>query len=208
MSGKNHPDHQIAILTASYCSLADEFVPGPFTELDMGCGNGSFTTQLAQRYADRRIFASDVMLGRLRKLQKRNNRLGVPNVRCLRVESRHLMGYMIPDGALDRLHLLCPDPWPKEKHRANRLMSSDFYGQIFRVLNTDGIFHFASDEADYFASVSEQILISGLFEPAFESIADIADIHSDFEKRWLLLGKPVQHGAWRKVIPTGPFIGH
>ena len=39
-----------------------------FVELDMGCGRGKFTLELAKRFPDRLILASDVMLGRLRKL--------------------------------------------------------------------------------------------------------------------------------------------
>lgn len=191
-------EKEILILTADYCSLRDHIPVDHICELDMGCGNGSFTTLLAQRYPERKIFASDVMLGRLRKLARRNGRVNVDNVSCLRVESRHLIGYMLPDNAFDRIHLLCPDPWPKDKHRVNRLMSSNFMGRLVRVLKSGGIFHFSSDEPEYYFPTVELVTRSGLFELAPDAIADIADIRSDFENRWLTLGKPVRHIAWRK----------
>ena len=79
---------------------------------------------LAARYPERRILAADVMLGRLRKVVKRLERSGSANWEVLRVEARMLIGRMLPDASLDRIHLLCPDPWPKGRHRGHRLLAA------------------------------------------------------------------------------------
>ncbi len=204
-----HPeDENIHILTASYCSLRDLFPLDQTIELDMGCGSGSYTTQLAAKYPERKVFASDVMIGRLRKLVKRNIRENVDNISALRVESRHLLGYMIPDACIDRLHLLCPDPWPKDKHRANRLMASDFVTHIARILKPYKVFHFSSDDAPYFDAVVEVMDQSGRFVRDDSQIADLEGIQSDFERRWLAQGKPVRHAAWRVLPAVKPAVGH
>ena len=138
MSG-HAEDQEIVFLTGTYYS----WIPtGDVCELDLGCGCGSYTTQLAQRYPERQILAADVMVGRLRKLVKRMHREGVENIVPLRTEARHLVGLALPDGSLDRIHLLCPDPWPKGRHRGHRLLASDFTAQLHRVLKKDGLFHF------------------------------------------------------------------
>lgn len=201
-------DSSIHILTASYCTLHDLFPPNETIEVDLGCGNGSYTTQLAQMYPERRVFGCDVMIGRLRKLVKRNRRLNIENITALRVESRHLLGYMIPDASVDRLHLLCPDPWPKDRHRANRFLSSDMVGQIARILKPDAIFHFSSDDAPYFDAVVNVMETSHRFVNEDDAIADLKTLQSDFEKRWLSQGKAVRHAAWRVIPAVKPAAGH
>ena len=114
-------------------------------ELDMGCGKGSFTTELAKRHPERLILAADMLSGRLRKLVKRNQREGVNNMRVMKAEARMLIARLLPDRALDRIHILCPDPWPKDRHSGNRLLSSDFMTHIHRVLKDDGVWHFSTD---------------------------------------------------------------
>lgn len=195
-------DSGIKMLTSEYLRLQDliHFHEDKQVELDLGCGCGSFTTALAERYPERLILAADVMIGRLRKLVKRNQREQVENITALRVEARHLLSYMLHDGSINRLHILCPDPWPKGRHRHNRLLCSDFMKNIHRILTKHGIFHFATDDDHYYESVSKVIKASNLFTESSDSHSDIVDIKSDFEKRWLAQGKQVRHLTWLKKI--------
>ncbi|MDD5697065.1 MAG: methyltransferase domain-containing protein [Victivallaceae bacterium] len=189
-------DKYISILTGDYCRLDDRFtLTGKTIELDLGCGKGSFSTRLAERCPERLIFAADVMIGRLRKLQKRNARAGIANVRPLRVEAAQLVA-MIPDRTLTRLHILCPDPWPKERHRAHRLLSSEFVGQLHRVLKPGGHFHFSTDDPAYYEAVRRIVSGSGLFRKQSKLPAELAAISSDFELRWNEQGKTVRHLLW------------
>ena len=115
---------------------------------------------------------------------------------------------MLPDSSIDRIHILCPDPWPKNRHRGNRLLCSDFTSQLHRVLKKDGIFHFSSDDEYYCEAVNRIIAASGIFEAFPDGIADLQGVQSDFERRWLSEGKPVHHRAW-KVLPLPEItIGH
>ena len=140
-------DNDIRFLTGFY-GIWDVPQDRP-VELDLGCGAGSYTIAMAKRFPGRKVYAADVMLGRLRKVVRRSRRENAPNVEVLRVEARYLLGRLLPDRSLDRIHLLCPDPWPKGRHRGHRLLASDFTTQIHRVLKDDGIFHFSSDDEYY-----------------------------------------------------------
>lgn len=197
-------DCHIEILTGRYSGY--ELPESGGVELDLGCGSGSFTVALAARYPERRILAADVMLGRLRKLVRRRERLKLDNLSILRVEARYLVGRMLPDGGLDRIHLLCPDPWPKGRHRGHRLLSSDFTARLHRVLKQDGIFHFSSDDEYYCQAVNREMTRSELFVPDPQAIADVAELKSDFERRWLESGRRVEHLAWRR-LPLPPYRG-
>lgn len=175
-------------------------VPGQRIELDLGCGSGGFTVSLAKSKPDALIFGADVMLGRLRKVEKLGRRSGVSNMELLRVEARHLISLIAPDNYFDRIHILCPDPWPKHKHKGNRLMSSDFMMQLNRVLKKDGILHFATDDSDYMASTKQNLETSLLFEYApQEALGDVREFKTEFEKDWLAIGRTVPHIALRPV---------
>ena len=199
-------DEKIRLLSREYCVI--QLDPATVCELDLGCGSGSFTAALAARYPERHILAADVMLGRLRKVVRRLERCGSDNWQVFRVEARMLIGRMLPDSSIDRIHLLCPDPWPKGRHRGHRLLASDFTAALHRVLKADGVFHFSSDDANYCRAVEEVMTASKLFAPASDGAADLADVKSDFELKWLAEGKTVKHLTWRKLPLPPHTIGH
>ena len=170
---------------------------GKFLELDLGCGEGTFAVLLAERYPDRQIMAADVMLGRVRKLCRKIFRRGLGNVRALRGDVRHLVGALLPDGSVDRLHILCPDPWPKGRHRWHRLISSELVGQLARVIKKGGTLHIATDDVNYLSEAERAVELSGLFDRDDSLVADLAGISTDFEARFAAVGTVVQHYAWR-----------
>lgn len=176
----------------SLISLPDEKI----IELDLGCGKGTFSTKLAKKYPSSLILATDVMIGRLRKLYKRNKREKIENIRLLRGDAWFLFNQCIPDGKIARIHILCPDPWPKDKHRPNRLISSEFAGRLHSKLCSGGVFHFSTDDKEYFASSTNVIEKSGLFMRNDDAISDVINIKTDFEKRWNQMGLTVFHAAW------------
>ncbi|MBE6368631.1 MAG: methyltransferase domain-containing protein [Lentisphaerae bacterium] len=177
-------------------------------ELDLGCGKGSFTTELAKRHPERIILAADVLSGRLRKLVKRNQRDGVENMRVLKAEARMLVARLLPDKTLSRIHILCPDPWPKDRHSGNRLLSSDFMTHIHRVLEDNGVWHFSTDDLEYLAAVRQAVKASQLFAEDPQRLDDVDDIKTDFEVMWNSMGKTVYHHAWVKLPLPRPAIGH
>ena len=100
------------------------------------------------------------------------------------------------DSYFDRVHILCPDPWPKHKHKGNRLMAADFMMHLFRVLKPGGVLHFATDDPNYMASTRKNLEESGLFDylPA-SALDDVKDFKTDFERGWLEIGRTVPHIA-------------
>lgn len=198
MKGKSFDvNRNIRFLTSEYSIL--ETGTMDLIEMDAGCGKGGFACRLASKYPDRTILAADVMLGRLRKLRSKTEKSGLQNVHILRADLRHLAGYMLQDLSIDRMHILCPDPWPKNKHAANRIMCSEFIGMLHRKLKAGGVLHFSTDDARYFSTVESLLSISGLFSRDDSSISDLDGVMSDFEILWHGKSRHVAHGGWIKL---------
>ena len=188
----------IFILTDCYSCL--ETGKAVFRELDLGCGKGGFTRELSSKYPERTILAADIMIGRLRRLEKRIKATGISNIELLRIDAWNLIGYTLPDESVDRIHILCPDPWPKAKHKQYRLLSSEFIGRMLRVMKRNGSVHFATDDRNYFESVEKLFRCNTAYKREDSLISDIAEIRSDFEKKWVANGTGVTHAAWRRAI--------
>lgn len=123
--------------------------------MDVGCGKGRFLLAHARRHPDLRILGLERKLRRIRKLDRKATREGLTNIRLLRMEAMYAMTYLIPDEWIDICYVYFPDPWPKERHQGNRLMSPAFLDQIDRTLSPQGVVHFATDHEPYFKDVLE-----------------------------------------------------
>ena len=191
----------IHLLTNTYAVIDPWFgrCPQPI-ELDMGCGKGRFALDLAAYYPDRLILGSDVMLGRLRRVARKVERRGLENVELLRAESIELVGYQLPDCSVRRLHLLCPDPWPKARHRHQRLITTDFLTRVARVLEPDGVLHIATDHTPYLLATKALLDALPFFAAAPDRLDDLRDLKTDFELTWEQRGKTVPHLAYRRVM--------
>lgn len=173
--------------------------PSGFVELDMGCGKGLYTLALGERYPERTVLASDVMHGRLRRLNNKVEKRHLTNVHLLRASSLELISFQLEPQSVDRIHLLCPDPWPKEHHRVKRLVTHDFLCRLPRVLKVGGVLHMSTDHAPYFMEWLKMMEDITLFEPAPNGASDMEDVKTDFELQWNAQGIPVQHACWRLV---------
>jgi len=171
--------------------------PGSAVELDLGCGRGGFLLDLAQAYPERLILGADIMLGRLRKVVNKAKTRGLTNIELLRVDAWALVGNILPDHCLLRVHVLCPDPWPKKRHRANRLLTSEFLGRLATKIVPGGILHLATDDEPYLAAMRAAIADLSGYRLDPEGLSDLGGMQTDFERGFAKLGRDVHHLAYR-----------
>jgi tRNA (guanine-N7-)-methyltransferase len=126
-------------------------------EIDLGCGDGSFLIEMAKHYPDRNFLGVERLLGRVRGVCKRIQELGLTNVKVLRLESQYTLEYLLEPHSVSRLHLLCPDPWPKARHHKRRLVQQDFLNILQEVLKPGGEFLFKTDHPEYHEWTQEQV---------------------------------------------------
>ena len=165
--------------------------------VDLGCGDGSFLCELAQRYPDQNFLGIERLVGRVAKACRKAS--AMENVRLLSVESSYAIRYLLPERSVETFYLLFPDPWPKRRHHRRRIVKTDFLNSIHRALADDSVFRIATDQSDYF----QQIRALAENHSGF-AIVDAEDVElplTKFERRFRGLGAPIHRLALRKISP-------
>jgi tRNA (guanine-N7-)-methyltransferase len=175
--------------------------------IELGSGDGSFLAEYAALRPEWNFIGVERLLGRLRKIDRKGRRLGLVNLRVVRVEAAYFLEYLLPKRSAAALHIYFPDPWPKRKHRKNRLINDSFPALAATALEPGGIVYLRTDDADYFAQMQNVFSASPLFlnVPTPEPLAGVL---TDFERGFLRRGVPTQRSAWQLKNQAGimPFL--
>jgi tRNA (guanine-N7-)-methyltransferase len=190
------PDHFRELTPADI--FADPSRP---LEIDLGCGDGTFLTGMATHHPERDFLGVERMLGRVSKTARKIDAQKLPNARIMRLESAYTVAWMLPQASVSRLHLLCPDPWPKKKHAARRLVNqAEFLDGLARILAPDGEFLLKTDDQPYF---EDALLSLESRAHQFQRLdwPDDAFFYpkTDFEQSWLHIGRVIHRARWRLI---------
>lgn len=158
-------------------------------EIDLGCGDGSFLMEMARHFPDRDFLGTERLLGRVRKVCRKITRRGLTNAKVLRLDSRYTVEWLIPESSVTRLHLLCPDPWPKMRHHRRRIMQETFFEAVLSSLVPGGEFLFMTDHEEYFKWAQKKMIEFGKFEIAEWHEDSFFYPKTDFQVQWESEGK-------------------
>lgn len=179
-------------------SLKEYFDPGRPLEVDLGCGDGKFVLEMAEQFPERDFLAVERLLGRVRKVCRQSQKRGLQNLKVLRLESLYTLEWLLPALSVDRLHLLCPDPWPKAKHHRRRMFQEPFLKALVRVLKPGGEFLFKTDHPEYFEWSEEHLAAFEGLERLDWAEDDFFYPKTDFQLQWEAEGKSLQRLRARK----------
>jgi tRNA (guanine-N(7)-)-methyltransferase len=167
--------------------------------VDLGCGDGSFLCELAQRIPEKNFLGIDKLAGRVAKTCRKASTLD--NVRVLNVEIAYAVRYLLPTDLVEKFYLFFPDPWPKRRHHRRRLVTEDFLDSIHRALVNGGLFHIATDLLDYFHQIERVAVGDSRFQKI--DIEDEAQLPATkFERRFRVQGLPIYRLSLRKISPV------
>jgi tRNA (guanine-N7-)-methyltransferase len=167
-------------------------------EVELGSGDGTFLAQYAAGHRDRNFIGVERLLGRMRKLDRKAGRLGLENVRCVRIEASYFLEYLLPPGTAQVLHVYYPDPWPKRRHHKHRLINERFPLLAREALAAGGAVYLRTDDAAYFAQMEAVFRACPFFEET-ETPEELASAPTDFERCFLAQGRRTLRLAFRKV---------
>jgi tRNA (guanine-N7-)-methyltransferase len=158
-------------------------------EIDLGCGDGSFLIDLAKQHPERDFIGVERLLGRCKKVAKKITKAVLNNAKILRLDSKYVVEWLLPEASISRIHLLCPDPWPKFKHHRRRLVQVPFLNAVKSALEPNGEFLFMTDHEEYFQYACEQIQAFGQFEILPWTDDSFFYPKTDFQIQWEAEGK-------------------
>ena len=178
----------------------DEVFPGSAPiEIDLGCGDGAFLMAMARANPEHNFLGIERLRGRVSKVCHKVAREDLKNARVLRIEVAYVVSNLLPAGSIAAFHLLFPDPWPKRRHHSRRAFTTEFLSRIHRALIGGGLFHVATDHADYFHQIEHVIAATNTF------VVSAEQYHfppTTFEQKFLIRGLSIQRLLLRKASPV------
>ena len=163
--------------------LAKLFQKSQPLEVELGCGDASFIAEYAARHPERNFIGVERLLGRIRKLDRKGRRGGLTNLRGVRIECSYFLEYLLPPHSATALHVYFPDPWPKQKHRKNRLINERFPELARAALTPGGAVYLRTDDPDYFGQMCAVFAGNPAFRLA-ETPPELATLLTDFEREF------------------------
>jgi tRNA (guanine-N7-)-methyltransferase len=170
--------------------------------LEIGTGMGETTAKIADGNRDIDYLGVEVHVPGVGALCKQIAERKLENLRICQHDAVEVVRDMLPEAALDGVHVFFPDPWHKARHNKRRLIQSPFVALLASRLKPGGYFHCATDWEDYAHQMLE--VLSG--EPTLENTAsqqlggfaprpEYRPL-TKFENRGIRLG----HGVWDVIF--------
>ncbi|MEY3890751.1 MAG: hypothetical protein RLY62_933 [Actinomycetota bacterium] len=119
------------------------------TILEIGSGMGEATAQIALNNSDTGYLAVEMHKPGLAALLLLIIENQISNIKMIREDATYLLANFIPDNSIDGIHLLFPDPWPKNRQHKRRIVQDDFVELVAKKLRVKGFIHIATDWQPY-----------------------------------------------------------
>ena len=200
--------------------------PGPIV-LELGCGKGDYTIELAERHPQMNFIGVDIKGARLWKGAKYATERGLGNVAFLRTRIEFI-GAFFGEGEVSQIWLTFSDPQLKSENA--RLTSPLFLERYRRFLSPGGRVHLKTDSRflhEYTLSVvrannlpllasSTDIYAPGtdrsgasLRDPSQPDGVDweeVTGVQTFYESMFLKMGLPITYMAFTLDGHDGPFV--
>jgi tRNA (guanine-N7-)-methyltransferase len=156
-------DHQAGLMTSLLPQLTIdisatppepvELLFGPHLaslRLEIGFGGGEHLLAEADAHPATGFIGCEPYVNGLAKILAQLEDRPRNNVRLFAGDAAELLTWL-PEGSLQRIDLIHPDPWPKRRHWKRRFVQDRTIAAMARALADSGEFRFVSDIDDYTA---------------------------------------------------------
>ena len=112
--------------------------------LELGCGKGEYTVNLARKYPAKNFIGIDIKGARLWRGAKTAQEERFGNVAFLRTQIE-LIALLFGEHEIDEIWITFPDPQLKYKRTKHRLINPVFLGKYKKILKKGGLLHLKTD---------------------------------------------------------------
>jgi tRNA (guanine-N7-)-methyltransferase len=162
--------------------------------LEIGFGGGEHVAAQAAAHARVGVIGCEVFENGVAKLLAEIARRDLGNVRILMDDARKLLA-ALPEKSLGRAFILFPDPWPKERHKKRRIVSTETLDRLAFALKDGAELRLATDIVDYARWMLERAPVHPAFEWLARRPADWRERPDDwpptrYEQKAIAAGRP------------------
>ncbi|MFA5555874.1 MAG: tRNA (guanosine(46)-N7)-methyltransferase TrmB [Flavobacteriaceae bacterium] len=112
--------------------------------VELGCGKGEYTVELAQKYSNKNFIGIDIKGARFWRGAKTAIEENMNNVAFVRTQIE-LIEHIFAEGEISEVWITFPDPQIKYKRTKHRLTNSGFLQRYKKILNKDGVVNLKTD---------------------------------------------------------------
>lgn len=172
--------------------------------LELACGRGEYTLDLARRYPDRNFIGVDIKGARIWQGARIALEEQLANAAFLRTRIEQIALFFDP-GEVDEIWITFPDPFLRQSKANRRLTSVRFLEEYRKILQDGGLVHLKTDEPVLYEFTLE--VLAGY--PPAELLVHEADIYAHplpfpelstqtyYEKMHLAAGKQIKYIRFR-----------
>jgi tRNA (guanine-N7-)-methyltransferase len=184
-------------------ALQNYFKDRKLFTLEIGCGHGDYSVELAQNFPKRNFIGIDIKSTRIYHGAIRSEELKLNNVAFVSIRVERLLEILVPKS-IEEIYIPFPDPHVRRASQNKRLVSPSLLKIYKELLLDSGLLHFKTDN-------------QGLFEYTIKSILDTQgkilhlteDLHNDdnlrfskgimtsFEKHYINEGRKIKYICFR-----------
>ncbi len=165
--------------------------------LEIGFGNAENIIFQATNNPSYLFIGSEVYMSGIGTLVSGIKENNINNVKIFSDDIRLLLDQS-PKKIFDSVIIICPDPWPKEKHHKRRLINESFLKMIHDFMKDDSNVYISTDWENYAEGISELFKENKLFKPSLNK-SFYKDSLSKFERRGKDEGRDLFEFNYEKV---------
>ncbi len=168
--------------------------------LELGCGKGEYTVQLAKKNPDRNFIGIDIKGARFWHGAKKALEEKLSNVAFVRSQIE-LVDTLFGEKEVNEIWLTFPDPQTKYKRTKHRLTNPEFLSKYKKILVPGGLLHLKTDSE--FLHGYTLGLLQGLgieVQYAHHDVynnphapKEVTAIQTFYERQYLEMGKPITY---------------
>ena len=181
MRRKKHREERLSACSEFLFLSPESPLEAPFTVfsdepkkvlLEIGCGKGGFSCEMAKRHTDACYFAMERATDCLVLAAERAKADNITNLKFINDNADNLEK-IFAAGTVDEMFLNFSDPWPKKGYAKRRLTHRRYLEMYMRLLKNGGTLTFKTDNDGLFDFSLEEVEALGL-----ELIAMTRDLHA------------------------------
>ena len=142
--------------------------------LELGCGKGEYTVNLARSFPAYNFLGIDIKGARMWKGAKAALHDGLPNAKFLRTRIDFIRSFFA-EGEISEIWITFPDPQPKKPLK--RLVSTRFLSRYQHFLQDGAVVHLKTDNTEVYQYAGKVARANNL-----EILREIDDVHHTEDK--------------------------